>query len=943
MTAVNSAESLQPGLPSERPPEDLTHHPGASSGSPSKPHAHHATDVLEGLDTSRSGLRSSDVDRRHAHFGPNSFPEPTRTHPIVRFLAQFNNAIIYVLLAAAVIKLAYSDYIDASVILAVAIINAIIGFVQEGQAEKALLGIRRMLSPQATVRRDGGWHDVEAATLVPGDIIRVGAGDRSPADARLVEARDVRADEAALTGEAVPSDKHTDPVVRDAPVGDRDNMLHAGSVVVGGRAVAVVTATGTRTELGRIQQLVRDVEQTDTPLIRSINQLGRQITAIVLALMVIMVVLGFVLHGDPFDTLISSAIAFAVAAVPEGLPAVVTITLALGVRQMAAQRAITRRLAAVETLGSVTVICSDKTGTLTKNEMTVRAAATPNRRYTVTGEGYDPEGTVLAEGATDESGPEHPHSGDLTEMATILALCNDARLDHAETGEWRVVGDPTEGALVSFGRKANVELTPFTRVDEIPFDADVKYMATLDRSATGEQFVSVKGAPDRVLALCAFQRSTDGGHAPLDPDAWQALIDDYSARGMRVLAAARRDLPTDAVTVEPGDLRELVMLGVVAIADPPRPEATAAIAKCQDAGIRVKMITGDHALTAHAIAAEMGLTDADASVLTGADVDALDDAQLEDVVTDVDVYARTSPEHKLRIVAALQSRGGVVAMTGDGVNDAPALTRADVGVAMGMKGTEAAKDASDVVLADDNFATIERAVSEGRRVYDNLQKSVVFILATTLGQALVVFTAVVIGFADPLQPTQILWVNLVTAVTLSLAFAYEPVEPGTMKRRPRPPGESILSGKLFLLAGMGVVVAAATTTAFFVELNRSGDLDIARTAAVTVLVVTQIAVLFNVRLLHGSSFTRRVFTGNRVIWISIAALAALQTAYTYLPPFQLWFGSVPLGFVQWTTAFTYGLAVFLVIEAIKVIGRRAAPGGWRRADPSGRGIGVVHG
>ena len=933
MSAVSREGSREPHAPRGRTPAELTHHPAAASGSPNDPHGHPAGVVLEGLETTRAGLASGEVDRRHAHFGPNSLPEPSPTHPVLRFLAQFNNAIIYVLLAAAVIKLASRDYIDASAILAVALINAIIGFVQEGQAEKALRGIRKMLSPHATVRRDGSWHDIDAATLVLGDIIRVHAGDRAPADARLVEARDVRADEAALTGEAVPAAKHTDTVPHDAALGDRHNMLHAGSIVVAGRAVAVVTATGIRTELGRIQQLVRDVERTDTPLIRSINRLGRQLTVTVLVLVVVMVALGSILHGNSPELLLSSAIAFAVAAVPEGLPAVVTITLALGVRQMAAQRAITRRLAAVETLGSVTVICSDKTGTLTKNEMTVRAATTAAARYTVTGEGYDPTGAILRNGGLDSAGMP-----DLRELALALTLCNDARLDHTETAGWRVVGDPTEGALITLGRKAGIDASDFARQDEIPFEASVKYMATLNRSIAGRQVIFVKGAPDRLLTLCEHQRATDGGKDPVEHDRWQALVDEYTAQGMRVLAAARRDVSPDVLTVESEDLRGLVLLGIVAIAAPPRPEATAAIAECQEAGVSVKMITGDHARTAHAIAAEMGVVDDGATVLTGAEIDGMDDVQLRDVVADVDVYARTSPEHKLRIVAALQSRGGVVAMTGDGVNDAPALSRADVGVAMGMKGTEAAKDASDIVLADDNFATIERAVREGRRVYDNLRKSVVFILATTLGQALVVFTAVVVGFPDPLQPTQILWVNLVTAVTLSLAFAYEPVEPGTMKRRPRSAGESILSGKLLMLAGMGIVVSAATIIAFFAELARGADLETARAEAVTVLVVAQVAVLFNVRLLRRSSFTLRALTGNHAIWISIAILAALQTGYTYLPPFHAWFGSVPLSLAQWATAIGYALACFLAIEVIKAIGRVLAAARNRRfAFESARG------
>ncbi|WP_146339733.1 HAD-IC family P-type ATPase [Nesterenkonia sp. NBAIMH1] len=882
----------------------------------SSPHAQTAAGVLDGLASARSGLTSDEAERRQAHFGANSLPEPFRSNAMLRFLAQFNNAIIYILLGAAVIKLATRDYIDASVILAVALINAIIGFVQEGQAEKALRGIRRMLAPKATVRRDGEWHEVAASILVPGDIIRVHAGDRAPADARLIEARSVLADEAALTGEAVPASKHPLPAARDAPLADRHNMLHAGSVVVAGRGVAVVTETGSSTELGRIQRLVRDVERTDTPLIRSINRLGRQLTVTVLILCVVMVGLGFVLHSEPPELLLSSAIAFAVAAAPEGLPAVVTITLALGVRHMAAQRAITRRLAAVETLGSVTVICSDKTGTLTKNEMTVRAAATSDSRYTITGEGYGPAGMISPHGETDSGS-----RADVRELALALTLPNDARIDRTGAEGWRVVGDPTEGALIAFGRKADADASEYTRMDEIPFDAEAKFMATLEQSASGRRHVFVKGAPDRLLTFCEHERTADGGQRPVERDRWRALVDEYTAQGMRVLAAARADMPADAAALKPEHLSGLVMLGIAAITDPPRPEATAAISECQEGGVRVKMITGDHARTARAIAREMGLVEEGAPVLSGADIDRMGDVQLRDRLADVHVFARTSPEHKLRIVASLRSRGDVVAMTGDGVNDAPALTQADVGIAMGMKGTEAAKDAADLVLADDNFATIERAVREGRRIYDNLRKSVVFILATTLGQSLVVFTAVAAGFPDPLQPTQILWVNLITAVALSLAFAYEPAEPETMKRAPRPAGESLLSGGLLLLAGAGVVVAAATTTVFFVHISAGADLRTARAAAVTVLVVAQVAVLFNVRHLGRSSVTFRVLTGNRAIWICIATFAMLQIAYTYLPPFHRWFGSAPLTPAEWGSALGYALACFLIIEAIKAAGR----------------------
>ncbi len=878
------------------------------------PHAQDVDDLYARLRSTPAGLATEDAAQRRAQAGPNALPEPPRTHPVVRFLAQFNNVIIYVLLVSAVVKLLLRDYIDFGVIIAVAVIIAVIGFIQEGQAERALQGIRDMLSQRATVRRDGTWHDVDAADLVPGDTVLLAAGDRAPADARLHEARDVRVDEAALTGEAVAVDKHTRTLPPDTPLGDRANMLHAGSVIVAGRAVGLVTATGTGTELGRIQQLVRDVDQTQTPLIRQINRLGIQLTLFVLGSTAVMVLLGRLLHGEDLEFLASAGIGYAVAAIPEGLPAVVTITLALGVRQMARQRAITRKLTAVETLGSVSTICTDKTGTLTMNEMTVRAAVTTAGAFTVTGDGYRPSGEVRTEdGLAVTPGP------DLVALATALSRCNDARLRERD-GVWTVIGDPTEGALVAFGRKVGAPVARYTRVDEIPFDSAVKYMATLDEDDDGARTVFVKGAPDVVLLRCSTGLAPDGSQIPLDMAAWSAIIAGLSDQGMRVLAAAGRAAPASD-TVEPGMLHGLVFFGVVAISDPPRPEATAAIAECRTAGVRVKMITGDHAGTAHAIATELGISRPDDPTLIGHDLDVLDDEQLQTAVERVDVFARTSPEHKIRIVTALQARGRIVAMTGDGVNDAPALARADVGVAMGVKGTEAAKDAADIVLADDNFATIERAVRQGRRIYDNIQKSLLFILPTTFGQALVVFVAVVGGFDPPLQPTQILWVNLVTAVTLSLVFSYEPVEPDAMRRPPRPPGRSILAGHLGQVLATIVLVGAATVAASFWELDRGADPAAASTTAVTVLVLAQVAVLFNVRFLHRSSLTWQVLRGNRAIWVTLGVLAALQLAYTYLPPFHLWFGSVPLGLADWGLAIAFAAAVFLLGEAGKALTR----------------------
>ncbi|GAB3602718.1 cation-translocating P-type ATPase [Microbacterium aureliae] len=867
-----------------------------------RPHAAHPRDVLAGLRATAHGLAGAEAARRRDLFGPNALPEARRTSPLLRFLAQFDNVIIYVLLVSAAIKLVYRDPVDATVIAAVAVIIAVIGFVQEGQAEKALAGIRRMLSPQATARRDGSWQSVDASTLVPGDIVRVHPGDRAPADARLVEARGVRADEAPLTGESEPVDKHVDAVASDAAVADRSSMLHAGSVVVSGRAVAVVTATGERTELGRIQRLVREADSPDTPLTREIDGLGRRIVVAIAAATAAMIAIGFLLHADSLEELLSAAIGFAVAAVPEGLPAVVTITLALGVRHMATRSAIVRRLPAVETLGSVTVICSDKTGTLTRNEMTVREVVTAAGPRPLTPDGCSDTG------------------GGVGELATALAVCNDARVAEVD-GLTRVVGDPTEAALVLLARACGVDTGRHRRLDEIPFDAETRLMATSDSVDGAAPVLTVKGAPDRVLALCADQRAATGATEPLDEDFWDREVARLGGQGMRVLAAAVSTRPVPAGPLTTSSLADLTLLGVVAIADPPRPEAVAAIAECRRAGIRVIMITGDHALTARAIAAELGITTPGARTLTGAEVELLDDDALAAAVADVDVYARTDPGHKLRIVAALQERGEVVAMTGDGVNDAPALMQADVGVAMGVKGTEAAKDAADLVLADDDFATIEGAVRQGRRIYDNLRTSMLFILATTFAQALIVFASVTLGFTPPLEPTQILWVNLVTGVTLSLAFAYEHVDPGVMNRPPRPRGEGILARQGLRIVGIGTAVAAVSVAAFFTELARGAELNAARTTAVAVLVLSQVAVLFSVRFAEASSLTARVLRGNRAIWVSIAVLAALQTLYTYVPAFHAWFGSRTLGAIEWSIAVAFAAACFAAVEIGKAAGR----------------------
>ncbi len=896
------------------------------TSTPPAPWSLPAADVLRAVGGSPDGLTGAQAADRLARDGRNELPEPPRPSVLRRLLSQYADVLIYILVAAAVLKALIGDWVDLTVIVVVIVATGLIGFVQEGRAVSALAGLRKMQSLDAQVRRDGGWGVVDAATLVVGDVVRVRSGDRVPADVRLLTSSGLQVDESALTGESVPATKDDAVADADAGVGDRSSMLFSGTIVTAGNAEGVVVGTGAGTEIGRISTLVADQDSTDTPLARQLERLGTQLAVLIGVLAVVMLLVGYLVHGLEVEELISAAIGFAVAAVPEGLPALVTITLALGVQQMARQRAITRRMEAVETLGSTTTICSDKTGTLTQNEMTARTVVTAAGTYTVEGTGYDPAGRVVtADGATADLAA-HP---DLAAFVLAAGLGNDAHVERAEDG-WRVVGQPTEGALDVLAAKAGLDRGTATRVGAVPFESTHKFAATLDDVPAGgpggaARVVHVVGAPDRLLDRAEAERAADGSLVPLDRDAWEERVDALSERGLRVLAAAVRPADgLDAITLD--DLAGgLTFLGVVGIVDPPRPEATAAIAEAHAAGIRVKMITGDHRGTATAIARELGIAPAEGRVaaLTGADLQRMDDDALAAVVRDVDVYARTSPEHKLRIVRALQAHGEVVAMTGDGVNDAPSITRADVGVAMGIKGTEATKEAADVVLADDNFATIERAVEEGRRIYDNIRKAVVFLLPTNGAQSLVILVAVLAGWALPLSPVQILWINLVTALTLSLTLAGEPAEPGIMRRPPRAPGEQVLSGRataVVLVAS--VVIGAATLLVYLLERERTGDYAVAQTAAVMMLALGQLAFLLNCRLLNGSALTRRVLTGNRGLWLSAGLLIALQLVFTYAPFMNAWFDSAPIGPASWGLTAGVAVLVFLVMEAAKAVVRR---------------------
>ncbi len=886
-------------------------------------HAEDVEAVLRELDTRREGLSDAEAARRLEQHGPNRLRPRSRQGPFMRFLLQFHNVLIYVLLVAAVAALALGELLDAGVILGVVIINALIGFIQEGKAEKALEAIGKMLSLEATVLREGQRREIPAEELVPGDVVLLREGDKVPADLRLFSVRDLRIDEAMLTGESVPVEKQTNPVEAGTPVADRLGLAFSATLVTSGKGSGVVIATGDTTEIGRISELVTETPQITTPLIRQMTQFGHKLAIVVLVISVATFLLGWLWRGQAPIEMAMAAVALAVAAIPEGLPAIMTITLAIGVQRMARRNAIIRRLPAVDTLGAITVICSDKTGTLTRNEMTVTSIATPAGLCEVEGVGYDPEGRVLADGQPAQL-DQRP---DLALALRAGLLCNDARLVH-EDDLWRPQGDPMEAALIVLARKAGLdpdsEHEAWPTLDTIPFESKHKFMATLHRRPGGGELIFVKGAPEQILENCRAVWSDEGADpAPLDRAQWEQQYEQLAASGQRVLAAACKPAP-GRDKIEHGDIQDLLLLGLWGIIDPPRAEAIESVRQCHEAGIRAKMITGDHKLTALAIGHQLAIGDGQ-SALTGRELEQIDEARLGELVHEIDVYARVSPEHKLRLVQALQAHGDVVAMTGDGGNDAPALKRADIGVAMGLKGTEVAQEASEMVLADDNFASIAHAVEEGRTVYDNLRKAVLFILPTNGGEAMVIMLAIVLGLTMPLTPVQVLWINMITAVTLALALAFEPPEANVMRRPPREPRQPLLT-RFFLWRILLVsLIMFAGTFGVFAWLTTGGaEIELARTAAVNTIVLLEIFYLFNTRFILESSLSLKGFLGSRAALIAIALVIVFQLLFTYLGLMQNLFSTRPLDLGHWLLIIPVAASVLPIVEFEKWLMRRHA-------------------
>jgi Ca2+-transporting ATPase len=897
-------------------------------------HWHHlpAAEVVDLLDGNpEKGLDEFDIKHLQETYGPNALTAKKGKGPFKRFLLQFHQPLIYILIVSGTITALLQEWVDSGVIFGVVLVNAIIGYIQEAKAVNALAALARTMTTVATVLRQGEKKHIPALELVPGDIVLLASGDKVPADMRLLYVRDLKVNESSLTGESLPVEKIADELNHDTLLADRLNMAYASSLVAYGQGKGIVTATGDHTEMGRISELIASADELATPLTRKIASFSHVLLYAILVLTGVTFGVGRI-RGEPFFDMFMAAVALAVGAIPEGLPAAVTITLAIGVSRMAKQKAIIRKLPAVETLGSTTVICSDKTGTLTENQMTVQKIMAGGIVYEVTGAGYNPSaGKILQAGKSFD--PQN--SPALMECLRTGILCNDSLLLNNDS-VWQVQGDPTEGALFVPAIKGGMDLTEqknsFPLLDVLPFESEHQYMATLHKSEdSSKQLIYIKGAVEAILARCGFQLDAWGSNSDLDADKILQQVEHIAKMGLRVLAFARKEPPAVVDGITHDDVRsDMVFIGLMAMIDPPRAEAIQAVKVCQDAGISVKMITGDHAVTAAAIAGQIGLNGMTMEngdkplVLTGRDLAALSDRELIEQAEKTAVFARVAPEQKLRLVEALQSRGHVVAMTGDGVNDAPALKQADIGVAMGITGTEVAKEAADMVLSDDNFSSIESAIEEGRGVFDNLTKFIVWTLPTNLGEGLVIMAAIFFGVTLPILPLQILWINMTTAGFLGLMLAFEPKEPGIMSRSPRDPKTPILTkeliGRIFLVGSLLLIGAFGL---FEWELISGATIAEARTVAVNVFIVMELFYLFNCRSLTKSIFELGFFS-NMWVFGGVAAMLLLQLIYTYLPIMNRLFQSAPIDLVAWARIVAAGAVICLIVEFEKSLRMKSA-------------------
>jgi len=881
--------------------------------------------LIELLETSpEKGLDSFEAALRQEQFGFNRITQKKGTGPLKLFLLQFHQPLIYILLAAAIITSFLREWVDAGVIYGVVLVNAVIGFIQEAKAVKAIKSLSQVMTNSATVMRDGERRQVSAVELVPGDIVLLQSGDKVPADLRLLTVRELQIDESALTGESVPAHKSSSILPADTQLADRTNMVYASTLVTYGVATGVVTATGDRSEIGRINELIASADILATPLTKKLAKFSTLLLYIILGLAAVTFVVG-ILRGEGWLDMFMAAVALAVGAIPEGLPAAVTITLAIGVNKMAQRNAIIRKLPAVETLGSTTVICSDKTGTLTQNQMTVQQIYAGGELFNLSGGGYEPVGAFTSNDSV-ITPQKHPA---LHECLMAGLMCNDANLLQIDN-KWQIEGDPTEAALVVAAQKAGLQRSELSqrlpRLDAIPFESQYQYMATLH--GDGERtVVYLKGALESLVPRCSLMLAADGETHPLDPDDIHRQAERMGEQGVRVLAFARLEPAGFTGELGHGSVGSgLTFLGLQGMIDPPREEAIRAIKVCLDAGIKIKMITGDHAVTAAAIARQVGLygvqrTDEELLALTGGELAELSDDELIEAAERTHVFARVAPEQKLRLVEALQARGHIVAMTGDGVNDAPALRQADIGVAMGISGTEVAKEAADMLLTDDNFSSIEAAVEEGRGVYDNLVKFIIWTLPTNLGEGLVILAAVFAGVRLPITPVQILWINMTTAVLLGLMLAFEPKEPGLMNRPPLDPRKPLLTRELILrIVLVGFMLLVGAFGLFEWQLRQGSNLAVARTCAVNIFVFGEIFYLFNCRSLRYSMFRVGLFS-NRWVLGGVSSMVLLQLLFTYLPAMNSAFGSCPIGIKEWGVIIGASTIVYCVIECEKWIRR----------------------